>query len=270
MTVRPTLDLLGGTDYRLEVSSGSVKDLAGNAYGGTSAYNFARGRPSAGGPALADHLIGTAGVDQLTALAGDDRLDGGQGNDRLDGGAGIDLAVFSAARQSATVLSTATGFARHLNAGWRRHAHGHRTPAIRQPEPGAGPVPPCRQRGPRARCRLRPAVPDPQRLRRHRPGPARPRRHGHRPGGDGAEHRRLRSACRLAQQHRRRGQALHQRHRRGPGRFRPGVLRRSAGSRHPHAGGTGAVRQPRPTPTRYIDLVGLASSGLGHVPPPPA
>lgn len=111
LTVRPTLDLLGGTDYRLEVSSGSVKDLAGNAYGGTSAYNFAVAVHTLVGTALADHLIGTAGVDQLTALAGDDRLDGGQGNDRLDGGAGIDLAVFSAARQSATVLSTATGFA---------------------------------------------------------------------------------------------------------------------------------------------------------------
>ena len=40
LSLNPTADLGYGTAYSVEFSAGSVKDLAGNAYAGTSSYNF--------------------------------------------------------------------------------------------------------------------------------------------------------------------------------------------------------------------------------------
>ena len=40
VTVDPTAPLSGGTAYRLELAAGTVKDLAGNPYAGTTSYNF--------------------------------------------------------------------------------------------------------------------------------------------------------------------------------------------------------------------------------------
>jgi methionine-rich copper-binding protein CopC len=40
LTINPTADLAQGTAYRVEFAASSIKDLAGNAYSGTTGYNF--------------------------------------------------------------------------------------------------------------------------------------------------------------------------------------------------------------------------------------
>ncbi|MBI4984387.1 MAG: Ig-like domain-containing protein, partial [Rhodocyclales bacterium] len=40
LTIDPTADLLLGTGYTLELPAGSIKDVSGNSYAGTSTYNF--------------------------------------------------------------------------------------------------------------------------------------------------------------------------------------------------------------------------------------
>ena len=40
LTINPTADLASGTSYSVEFAAGSIKDLAGNSYAGTSTYNF--------------------------------------------------------------------------------------------------------------------------------------------------------------------------------------------------------------------------------------
>ncbi len=40
LTINPTADLGYSTDYKVEFAAGSIKDLAGNSYAGTTSYNF--------------------------------------------------------------------------------------------------------------------------------------------------------------------------------------------------------------------------------------
>ena len=40
LTINPTADLVSGTSYSVEFAAGTIKDLAGNNYPGTSTYNF--------------------------------------------------------------------------------------------------------------------------------------------------------------------------------------------------------------------------------------
>ena len=40
LTINPTSDLTNGTSYKVEFAAGTIKDLAGNSYAGTSSYNF--------------------------------------------------------------------------------------------------------------------------------------------------------------------------------------------------------------------------------------
>ena len=40
LTINPTANLSNGTEYRLEFAPGSIEDLAGNNYAGTTGYNF--------------------------------------------------------------------------------------------------------------------------------------------------------------------------------------------------------------------------------------
>ena len=42
-TIDPTIDLLPNTQYYLTLPNGSIQDLAGNAYSGTSTYDFSTG-----------------------------------------------------------------------------------------------------------------------------------------------------------------------------------------------------------------------------------
>jgi len=51
LTIDPTNNFASGTGYRLEIDAGSVKDAAGNAYAGTTSYNFATAPAPAPAPA---------------------------------------------------------------------------------------------------------------------------------------------------------------------------------------------------------------------------
>ncbi len=90
LTIDPAADLTLGTEYRLDLDLGVVKDAAGNPYAGTRSYNFST-LPSTVPSAGDDVLTGTANADTFNALAGNDRIDGGAGDDSLDGGAGADF-----------------------------------------------------------------------------------------------------------------------------------------------------------------------------------
>jgi hypothetical protein len=107
LTIHPTLDLLPGMAYLLDLPRGALADLAGNAWAGTSAYRFETAVNAVSGTPLADVLVGSPGRDRIAAFDGKDVLDGGAGNDSLDGGAGIDTAVFHGPRAAAKVTAGA-------------------------------------------------------------------------------------------------------------------------------------------------------------------
>lgn len=102
LTINPNNSLANFTGYTVEFSAGSIKDLAGNSYAGTTSYNFTTTDMTVfNGTAVADTLTtggssvrsimnGMAGNDTITGGTGNDTLDGGAGNDILDGGAGAD------------------------------------------------------------------------------------------------------------------------------------------------------------------------------------
>ena len=54
LTLNPTADLIAGTAYRVELVAGSIQDLAGNMFAGTTSYNFttASGTVTPPGPSL--------------------------------------------------------------------------------------------------------------------------------------------------------------------------------------------------------------------------
>ena len=110
LSIDPSADLAFDTGYRLDIAAGSVLDAAGNAYAGTTSYNFRTGGPPAvvNGSAGADALVGGSGDDQLFGLGGDDTLNPGAGSNQLDGGAGLDTALYAGARAAHT-LSAAGG-----------------------------------------------------------------------------------------------------------------------------------------------------------------
>ncbi len=80
LTINPTADLSYSTGYKIEFAIGSIKDIAGNNFAGTSGYNF-----MTVAKATANHT-GTSGNDIFTGTAE---------NDNFDGGNGIDTSVFS-------------------------------------------------------------------------------------------------------------------------------------------------------------------------------
>jgi methionine-rich copper-binding protein CopC len=97
LTVNPTADLGFGTGYKLEFAAGSIKDLAGNAYAGTTSYNFTT-KAATDAPKV---LTGSSAAELFT---------GGSGNDTVDGGAGIDTVAFTGTRASHAITKTATGW----------------------------------------------------------------------------------------------------------------------------------------------------------------
>jgi Ca2+-binding RTX toxin-like protein len=106
LTVNPTADLLPGASYRLDFATGSVKDLAGNDFAGTTTYNFSTlfsssptsGNDELNGTGLDDSINAFAGNDRIFGGKGNDVIDGGPGTDYIDGGDGVDTAIFPALR----------------------------------------------------------------------------------------------------------------------------------------------------------------------------
>jgi Ca2+-binding RTX toxin-like protein len=90
LSIKPSSDLSFGTGYNVNIANGAVKDLAGNAFIGNSAYSFvtvARG-----------NVVGTFAADTLTGTSNNDLINGQGGNDTIFGGAGTDTAIYSGKR----------------------------------------------------------------------------------------------------------------------------------------------------------------------------
>jgi methionine-rich copper-binding protein CopC len=100
LTINPSADLDYGTGYVVEFAAGSIKDLAGNSYAGTTTYNFTTGaQPIAG--------------QVITGGDGPDSLVGTVGNDTVAGGAGIDIYTFTGNRSQYILTKTANGYQAH-------------------------------------------------------------------------------------------------------------------------------------------------------------
>ena len=89
LTINPTNDLANGTNYTVTFASGTVKDLAGNAYAGATTYNFT-----------------TAAATSQTGTAGNDIFHESAGNSSIDGGAGIDTVVYTGNKSAYTISAT--------------------------------------------------------------------------------------------------------------------------------------------------------------------
>ena len=81
LKIDPTADLASNTHYYLTFDLGSVKNLAGNSYVGTTTYNFTT--------ETSDNKI-TDGNDVLIGTNASDTLNGGKGVDSMEGGLGND------------------------------------------------------------------------------------------------------------------------------------------------------------------------------------
>ncbi|MBV5300100.1 MAG: Ig-like domain-containing protein [Rhodoferax sp.] len=78
LTINPTADLANSTGYTVEFGAGSIQDLAGNPYVGSTDYNFTTAAGST--PAPSYTVPGTIGHDYFIPSAGNSYLGGG-GND---------------------------------------------------------------------------------------------------------------------------------------------------------------------------------------------
>lgn len=106
LTIDPTNTLAQNTAYYVVVPAGSVRDLAGNAYAGTSSFDFRTGTSGTDGN---DTLTGGSGADTLLGLAGDDVITGAAGTDAMDGGHGSDVYVIGLSSHHAAAEIADTG-----------------------------------------------------------------------------------------------------------------------------------------------------------------
>jgi methionine-rich copper-binding protein CopC len=96
LTINPSSDLSNSTGYKVEFAAGSVKDISGNSYAGTTSYNFT--------------TAGNLNDETLKGGPENNSFTGGPGNDAIDGGGGIDTSIYSGLRSSFTVTKSGTGF----------------------------------------------------------------------------------------------------------------------------------------------------------------
>uniref|UniRef100_UPI0039BD16FD Ig-like domain-containing protein n=1 Tax=Limnohabitans sp. TaxID=1907725 RepID=UPI0039BD16FD len=112
VTINPTADLQANSTYWVQLASGAIKDLAGNAYAGisnTTTLNFTTGIQSA--TAGNDNITGTSGNDTINGLAGNDIISGLAGNDSLTGGLGADTLTGGQGNDSLVLTETPSTFA---------------------------------------------------------------------------------------------------------------------------------------------------------------
>lgn len=86
LIIDPTNILTHDTNFYLEFSSGTIKDLAGNTFYGTTTYDFTTIQKN-------QIIHGTNDNDTLTGGAGNDILYGFKGNDTINGGNGVDTII---------------------------------------------------------------------------------------------------------------------------------------------------------------------------------
>ncbi len=96
LTIDPTSNLAANTQYFVTFASGTVKDLAGNAYTGTSTYDFRTGAAPITGTEGNNTLTGTANADVINGLGGNDILTGAGAVDTMNGGNDSDLYIIAA------------------------------------------------------------------------------------------------------------------------------------------------------------------------------
>jgi Ca2+-binding RTX toxin-like protein len=108
LTINPSTDLNINTTYTVSVGAGSIHDLAGNNYIGTSSYSFTT---AAGmilnGTSGNDVLLGSAGADVINGAGGNDTITGGAGNDVITFGTGIGTAVYRGVRANYVITGSA-------------------------------------------------------------------------------------------------------------------------------------------------------------------
>ena len=96
LTLNPSADLSAGASYKVEFAPGSIKDLAGNSFAGTTSYNF---------------TTVSEPINQIfTGTSANESFSGGTGNDIIDGAGGLDTANYSGSRMNFLLNKTVTGF----------------------------------------------------------------------------------------------------------------------------------------------------------------
>lgn len=93
LTINPSTDLAYNTDYRVEFGYGTIKDLAGNNFPGTSNYNFSATTYSI-----------------ITGTNANDVLFGGTGDDSINGGPGIDTSSYRGVRSNFQISYSESGW----------------------------------------------------------------------------------------------------------------------------------------------------------------
>ncbi len=92
LTLNPTADLASGTSYLVEFAPGTIKDLAGNSYAGSTNYNFTARSSSLQGTSGDDNIVGTQYYETIYGLAGNDTIMAWDHDVIIYGGAGNDVA----------------------------------------------------------------------------------------------------------------------------------------------------------------------------------
>ncbi|MFZ6733608.1 DUF4214 domain-containing protein [Undibacterium sp. Ji42W] len=123
LTIHPSTPLSYDTTYSLSIPGGSIKDLAGYNYAGTSSYTFSTiGSFVApgliiNGTAGPDYLTGTSSSDTISGGAGNDTIVGGGGNDSISGGSGLDTLLLSGKLANYTSTGTLNNLVLKDNVG---------------------------------------------------------------------------------------------------------------------------------------------------------
>ena len=94
LTINPSVTLAFDTGYKVEITSGTVKDLVGNEFPALTTYNFTT-VGSIIGTAAGEILNGTALEDSILGYGGNDTITGGFGSDLINGGSGLDTVKFT-------------------------------------------------------------------------------------------------------------------------------------------------------------------------------
>jgi cyclophilin family peptidyl-prolyl cis-trans isomerase/methionine-rich copper-binding protein CopC len=102
LTINPSADLTDGTAYTVEFAAGTVKDLAGNSYAGTSSYSFTT---------FDNPLI-------LNSTPANDAWTSSSGNDTVDGGSGVDTLVLNGNLSGYTLTKTGRSYTVRDNTGF--------------------------------------------------------------------------------------------------------------------------------------------------------
>lgn len=103
LTINPASDLSFNTGYKVEFESGTINDLAGNGFVGTTSYNFT----TADSTTTVDlTYAGTDGPDTISGSLGSDTMIGGLGNDTYVVNSTGDVVVEAASAGTDTVSAS--------------------------------------------------------------------------------------------------------------------------------------------------------------------